>query len=223
MAAMTELPPLDRTSPTFRQTLDSLFEDRLPQFIREANALGLDAAVARAAQDAASASASVAAAAVEAAEYMTGLADWVSGKTYPKNGGAISLVNSQTYRRTVAGSGTIDPANDTSGTWVIKVGSGPFIPQQVTGTSIDLSRGSDFYLTQNGNLTLTIDKCPAPGFSFALEVVKLSGTLILPSTVLTPNNVAYNFANGKKHLIFLRTRNQGAEWLMTAVPGFNNA
>lgn len=117
MAAMTPIPPIDRTSATFKTDVDQLFLERLPRFITEANALKIDLDTVEAKQDAAAASATAAGAAAEAAIYTSGATQWVSGTTYAKGAVVWSPADARTYRRLVAGAGTTDPANDNTGTW----------------------------------------------------------------------------------------------------------
>lgn len=155
-----------------------------------------------------------------AAKAAVGAAAWISGKTYQKNEGAISQVNFQTYRRRVAGAGTVDPANDSTN-WAMLAGTGSFIPLPVTTTTIDLSIGNYFTKTLNGNETLVFDKCPQDGYSFTLEVEVTSGVLTLPTSVKTPNNAVYALTAGKSHLLFFVTKNRGARWRMTAAPNYD--
>jgi hypothetical protein len=158
--------------------------------------------------------------AAEDAVALVGVNAWVSGANYPKNVAVISQVNFQTYRRRVAGAGTVDPANDSTN-WAMLTGSGSFIPQPVTATSIDLSRGNYFTKTLNGNETLTFDNCPQDGYSFTLEIDVTTGVLTLPTTVRTPNSTVYSLTAGKSHLLFFVTKNRGARWRMTAAPNYD--
>lgn len=232
--AITPVPPVtatpafpalsDRAAGTYN-SMAYAFGTHMPTFKNE-NVAVADSAVqnaghAEAQAQAAAASAGMAATAVETVEYTSGVSGWVSGKVYQKLEAAISQINAQVYRRTVAGSGTVDPANDTNGTWVLRAGAGSFVPQQVAGTSINLSRGNDFFKALNGSETLTFDNCPQDGYSFTLEVEVTSGMLTLPSSVRTPANTAYILSAGKVHLLFFRTRNRGARWRMTAAPNYD--
>lgn len=184
-----------------------------------ANVLG-NATDAQASATTANSAALTALSAAEGAVALVGVNAWVSGTTYAKNVAVISQVNFQTYRRRIAGAGTVDPASDSTN-WAMLTGSGSFIPQPVTSTSIDLSRGNDFFKTLNGSEALTFDNCPQDGYSFTLEVEVTSGTLTLPSSVRTTANTAYVLSAGKVHLLFFRTRNRGARWRMTAATNYD--
>lgn len=59
-------------------------------------------------------SATVAAAAAEGSATLAGAVAWVSGTTYALGDAVYSLINLQTYRRSVAGGGTTDPSIDTA-------------------------------------------------------------------------------------------------------------
>lgn len=151
-----------------------------------------------------------------------GAVKWISGTTYTQNAVAISQVNFQTYRRRVAGAGTVDPAND-SANWALLIGRGSFIPQPVgAGTSIDLSLGNYFTKSLSGNQTLTFDNCPQDGYSFTMEVAVTGGVLTLPSTVRQTDNIAYTLTAGKTHLLMFVTSNRGARWRMSALANFDN-
>lgn len=78
-----------------------------------ATAAGTARAGAEVARDAAAASATDAAASA-------GAAAWVSGATYAIGDRRRSLLDGRVYRRTTAGAGTVDPANDTAN-WVDQV------------------------------------------------------------------------------------------------------
>src|SRR5690606_34130653 len=57
-------------------------------------------------------------AAAATAQASAGAALWSVATVYTQGQAAISAVNFNTYRRTTAGSGGVDPALDTGGTWV---------------------------------------------------------------------------------------------------------
>lgn len=182
----------------------------LNSFADQANALAVEV----------SSAAVEATAQAAAAKAAVGAAAWVSGTTYAKNVGAISQINFQTYRRRVAGAGTVDPANDSTN-WAMLAGTGSFIPLPVPTTTIDLSIGNYFTKTLNGNETLVFDKCPQDGYSFTLEVEVTTGILTLPTSVKTPSNAVYALTPGKSHLLFFVTKNRGARWRMTAAPNYD--
>lgn len=107
---VTVIPPLDKTSPTFRADVDLLFATRIPQLTADLAAMEpqLNSVAANAALSSDAASAAAAAA---------GAMPWASG-SYGKNSVVISGVNSHTYRKTTATSvTTVDPANDEAN-WV---------------------------------------------------------------------------------------------------------
>jgi hypothetical protein len=162
----------------------------------------------------------IAEAAIETVEYTTGMTGWVSGKAYQRFDAAISLINSQVYRRTAAGSGTVDPANDTTGTWVLRAGNGAFVPLAAPTATFDLSRSSYFKRTVTGNETWVFDKCPAEGFRFFVEVDLQAGVLGLPTSVKTSDDIVYTMTTGKVQLMMFVTSNRGARWRMVVAPNF---
>lgn len=88
----------------------------LATFVTEANALATDVTALEAlteghADDANTARIAAEAAAVQAA-FSAGVAKWVSGTTYAQGVQAYSPLNYVTYRRKVAGAGTVDPSLD---------------------------------------------------------------------------------------------------------------
>lgn len=146
---------------------------------------------------------------------------WVSGTNYSKNQCTISQVNFQTYRRKIAGSGTTDPIND-SVNWTLLVGNGAFNPVAQNSTSFDLSVGNYFKRTLNGNETWTFSNIPQDGYSWTVEITHTSGVLTLPTSVKTPNNIAYTFTAGKTHLLMFVTSNKGARIRLVAANNYDN-
>jgi hypothetical protein len=227
IATIDELPaspdPATDTPALFSQKAAAMVlaqKGMIPQmntFGAQANELANDVTAKSAAAVAAAQTATSAAA---DATFLVGVNAWISGTTYAKNVAVISQVNFQTYRRRVAGAGTVDPANDSTN-WAMLTGSGSFIPQAAATTSIDLSRGNYFTKTLNGNETLTFDNCPQDGYSFTLEIDVTTGVLTLPTTVRTPNSTVYSLTAGKSHLLFFVTKNRGARWRMTAAPNYD--
>jgi hypothetical protein len=227
IATIDELPtapdPATDTPALFSQKAAAMVlaqKGMIPQmntFGAQANELAIDVTAKSAAAVAAAQTATSAAA---DATFLVGVNAWISGTTYAKNVAAISQVNFQTYRRRVAGAGTVDPANDSTN-WAMLTGSGSFIPQAAVTTSIDLSRGNYFTKTLNANETLTFDNCPQDGYSFTLEIDVTTGVLTLPTTVRTPNSTVYSLTAGKSHLLFFVTKNRGARWRMTAAPNYD--
>lgn len=174
------------------------------------------AAAADAAAQAAQAASDLAAAAANAAP-------WVSGRTYAKNDAVISQVNFQTYRRTAAGAGTTDPANDAGSVWAPQFGNGAFTPRAAATATFDLSVGNFFTRTMSASETWVFDKCPSNGFGFAVELTFSGGTLTLPATVKTQNNVVYSFTAGKTYLLMFVTTNKGAtRWRMSVTEQYDN-
>jgi hypothetical protein len=141
---------------------------------------------------------------------------WLSGTAYAKNALVISQVNFQPYRRAVAGSGTVDPANDTGTAWIAMFGNGTLTPVTASSSTLDLSTGNYFTRTMTASETLSFANCPSDGFSFCIELTLTSGTLALPSSVRTPNNLPYSMSAARRHLLFFVTSNRGARWHMSA-------
>jgi len=152
-----------------------------------------------------------------------GAQPWVSGTTYAKNSVAISQVNFQPYRRQVAGAGTVDPANDTAGQWMPQFGTGSFTPRAAASATFDLSTTNFFTRAMSASETWVFANCPTNGFSFGIELTYTGGTLTLPSTVKTVNNVVYSFVAGKTYLLLFVTTNKGAtRWRMVATDPYDN-
>lgn len=196
-----------------------------PEMARQMNAVA-DEVDAKAATVDAKTTATITASqnAVAAAQTATATASaaaWVSGTNYPLNSCAISQVNFQTYRRRVAGAGTVDPSNDTAN-WRLLTGNGAFVPQPVTSSSIDLRQGNYFTRTVAANTTLTFDNCPPDGYSFTLELTLTAGSLALPASVRNANGLPLNLQVGKSHLLMFVTTNGGARWRMAVCPNYDN-
>jgi len=148
---------------------------------------------------------------------------WVSGTTYAKNVQVISQVNFQPYRRQVAGAGTVDPANDTAGQWMPLFGTGSFTVRPTASSTFDLSTGNFFTRAMGASQTWVFDKCPTDGFSFGIELAYTGGTLTLPSTVKTGNNVVPSFIAGKTYLLLFVTTNKGAtRWRLVVTQPYDN-
>jgi hypothetical protein len=203
------------------------FIDSMPERARQENALAGElndlaggvttnaAAATTAAQNAEAAKLAAIAAA--------GAQPWVSGTTYGKNVPVISQVNFQPYRRQVAGAGTVDPANDTAGQWMPLFGNGSFTPRASASATFDLSSTNFFTRAMSASETWVFDKCPTNGFSFAVELTYTGGTLTLPSTVKTGNNVVYSFTPGKTYILLFVTTNKGAtRWRMAVTEPYDN-
>jgi len=228
---MTDIPPFpalsDRAAGTYNSKAFEFGTHMADNFNAELVAVAmnvqLNAAEAESKAVVADAAAQTATAAMQAAIASAGALPWVSGANYTKTTAAISLINSQTYRRQVAGSGTVDPANDTTGAWVPLFGNGSFTPRPATSATFDLSSTNFFTRTMSASETWVFDKCPTNGFSFGVELTYTGGTLTLPSTVKTVNNVVYSFVAGKTYLLLFITTNKGAtRWRMVATEPYDN-
>jgi hypothetical protein len=172
---------------------------------------------------AADAAAQSADAAKVAAIAAAGATPWVSGTTYAKNVLAISQINFQPYRRQAAGAGTVDPANDTAGQWMPMFGNGAFTPRPATSATFDLASTNFFTRAMSASETWVFANCPTNGFSFAVEMTYTGGTLTLPSTVKTGNNVVPSFIAGKTYLLLFVTTNKGAtRWRLVVTQPYDN-
>lgn len=228
IATIDELPaapdPATDTPALFSQKAAAMVlaqKGMIPQmnaFGAQANALAIDVT---AKSVSAVAAAQTAQSAADDAVALVGVNPWVSGTTYAKNVAVISQVNSQTYRRRVAGAGTTDPANDSTN-WAMLVGGGAFIAQPAPTASINLALSRFHTKTLNGNETLTFDNCPSIGYAFMLELTHVSGVLSLPSTVKTSDDIVYSLTPGKTHLLMFITSNSGARWRMVIAPNYTN-
>lgn len=192
----------------------------LNAFATQANALADELNGKAAAADV---SAQTAAGAMQAAIAAVGAPAWVSGTTYAKNAQVISQINFQPYRRMAAGGGTTDPANDTGSVWAPLYGNGSFTVRPAATSTFDLSTGNFFTRAMGANQTWVFDKCPTDGFSFAVELAYTGGTLALPSTVKTPNNLVPLLTAGKTHLLMFVTVNRGTtRWRLTVSEPYDN-
>jgi hypothetical protein len=134
---VTPIPPIDRTSSTFKNDVDTLFLSRLPQFTVELNQVRIDLDTVDLKQDAAAASATAAGAAAEAAVYAANATQWVSGTTYAKGAVVWSPANLQTYRRINAGAGITDPSIDfTNWTKISSQGAYELIASATTSSAV---------------------------------------------------------------------------------------
>jgi hypothetical protein len=203
------------------------FIDNMPERARQENALAgeLNDLAGGVTMNAAAATAAAqnAEAAKLAAIAAAGAQPWVSGTTYGKNVPVISQVNFQPYRRQVAGAGTVDPANDTAGQWMPLFGNGSFTPRAAASATFDLSSTNFFTRAMSASETWSFANCPTNGFSFAVELTYTGGTLTLPATVKTGNNVVYSFTSGKTYILLFVTTNKGAtRWRMAVTEPYDN-
>lgn len=113
-----------------------------------------------------------AAAAQAAATSVAGATMFSAATTYTQGQCAISAVNYLTYRRTTAGSGATDPANDTGGTWV-NVG---LPPVTIVDVSADTTMVAGMVYRASAACTLTLPASPSRGD--AVTVVK-TGTGVI--------------------------------------------
>ena len=203
------------------------FIDNMPERARQENALvgelnDLAGGVTTNAAAAAAAAQSAEAAKIAAIAGANAPA-WVSGTTYAKNVQVISQVNFQPYRHQVAGAGTVAPANDTAGQWMPLFGTGSFTPRAASSATFDLASTNFFTRAMSASETWVFANCPTNGFSFGIELTYTGGTLTLPSTVKTVNNVVYSFVAGKTYLLLFVTTNKGAtRWRMVATEPYDN-
>lgn len=220
-----ELPHRSQEKPDFDKNM-GFFYRRLPAYNAELNQFGSQvferAEFASSKAAAAELSAQNAAAAMQAAIAAVGAPAWVSGTTYAKNVQVISQVNFQPYRRQVAGAGTVDPANDTSNLWIPLFGNGSFTVGANSPTTFDLSARNFFTRAVSASETWTFANCPTNGFSFGVEMAYTGGTLTMPTTVKTGNNVVYGFTAGKTYLLLFITTNKGARWRMVLTEPYDN-
>lgn len=227
---ITTLPPapdpaIDSPAEFSQKAANSVLAQRalpgeLNAFGTQANALATEVNANAAAASAAALSAQ---AAMELAAAGVDAAPWVSGRTYAKNAAAISQVNFQIYRRTVAGAGTTDPADDTANVWAPQFGNGSFTPRAAATATFDLSAGNYFTRTMSASETWVFDKCPSKGFGFAVELAYTGGVLTLPTTVKAPYNSVYSMIAGKTYLLMFFTSDKGASrWRMAVLENYDN-
>jgi len=172
--------------------------------------------------EAASESAQSAETAAQAAAQAAGANPWVSGTTYAKNVAVISQANFQAYRRMVAGAGTTDPANDTGAIWMPLFGNGSFTVGANSPATFDLAARNFFTRAMSVSETWAFTNCPTNGFSFGVELAYTGGTLALPTSVKSPNNIVYSFTAGKTYLLLFITANKGTRWRMAVTEAYDN-
>ncbi len=132
-----------------------------------------------------------AAASAAAAAATAGAEPWVSGQVYAQYAACVSLIDAQTYRRTTAaGSGIIDPKNDTANyvnismspagvqTLSNKTYAAPIYPRDDDGTisggtwAIDYANGPVVKATAGANITsITMSNWPASGTAGHLRLM----------------------------------------------------
>lgn len=224
---LTDIPPFpalsDRAAGTYNSKAFAFATHMADTFNGEVTAVATNVRQNALEAESRATSAGVAAATAEAAAQLVataaGAVAWVSGTTYAKNALVISQVNSQVYRRRVAGAGTTDPANDSTN-WALPIGSGSFIPQVVVASSIDLATGNYHMRTMAASQTFTFDNCPQDGYSFTLELTVTAGVATLPTSVRTPDDVPYTLTTGRTHLLMFVTSNRGARWRLAAATNY---
>ena len=178
-----------------------------------------NAAVAESRATSANAAAAMADASAQMVATAAGAVSWVSGTTYAKNALVISAINSQVYRRRIAGAGATDPANDSTN-WTLPIGAGSFIPQPVPASSVNLALGNYFTRTMTASQTFTFDNCPQDGYSFTLELTVTAGVATLPTSVKTPDDLPYTLTANKVHELMFVTSNRGARWRLAAATNY---
>ena len=159
--SVTPLPALDRTSPTFKTSVDTFFSTQLPTFTTEINTLAtgvednatyaesqasasaISASAAQGFRNAAEGFAQDAEVAVSAAASAGGAAEWNPLTNYTEGQCVRSPVDYQTYRRVVSGVSTTDPSSDAVN-WAVVGGSGVTVTGNLT-----------IYATQSTVLTIT--------------------------------------------------------------------
>lgn len=222
---ITKLPFRTQEQKAFDNSVDYVFRNlptwgtQVNQALEQNNALAATVVLKAAAADQAAQTAS---AAMQAAIASVGAPVWVSGTNYAKNAQVISQINFQPYRRMVAGAGTTDPANDTGAVWMPLFGNGSFTVRPSATSTFDLSTGNFFTRAMGASQTWGFDKCPTDGFSFAVELAYTGGTLALPTSVKSPNNIVYSFTAGKTYLLLFVTSNKGARWRMAVTEAYDN-
>lgn len=112
--AMTLIPKLDRTSPSFKQEVDMLFAERLPTFTEEAAALDNKLNATAETLAVAQAAAHTASIAAEAAALTAGATLYVPGAYVPKGKSVISQIDGHTYRKMTNSADAGDPSGDAS-------------------------------------------------------------------------------------------------------------
>lgn len=222
---ITKLPSRTQEQKAFDNSVDYVFRNlptwgaQVNQTLEQTNALASTVVSKAAAADQAAQTAS---AAMQAAIAAVGAPAWVSGTAYAKNAQVISQINFQPYRRIVAGAGTTDPANDTGAVWMPLYGNGSFNVRANATSTFDLSTNSFFTRAMGASQTWVFDKCPTDGFAFAVEMAYTGGTLTLPGSVKTQNNLVYSFTAGKTYLLLFVTSNKGTRWRMTVTDAYDN-
>lgn len=216
------LPHRQQPKPVFDKNM-GYYYGRLPSYNAQLNVFGvqISASAADAAAKAAAAglSAQQAAAAATDAASLVGAVAWVSGATYAKNAPVISQVNFHTYRRRLAGSGATDPANDPAN-WAIVTNGGTFLVQENPSATFDLSTGQYFTRAMSASETWVFSNIPSDGFRFTVELAYSGGTLSLPASVKTPDDIVYSFTAGKTYMLMFVTSNRGARFRMVVASNF---
>ena len=147
----------------------------------------------------------------DAAAASAGAAVWVSGATIALNAVVFSPTNKQLYRRiTATGSGTTDPASDTTNYAPL----GQLQAVAVAALNVDCGLGNYFTKTIAGASTFTFSNAPASPvrFAFILRVQHTSGTITWPASVVWPGGTAPSLTTGKYHLFMFITENGGTTW-----------
>ncbi len=180
MTTITALPtPPSRDDPTNFASRGDAFMTALPTFVTQTNAVAseVSAAVSTATTQAgvattqaalatsngaaqvalataqvslATAQANAAAASADAAALSSGTGVWVSGTAYAQYDAAISPIDFQIYRRTLAGAGTTDPSLD-SANWT-KAVDVPTLYGEIIETAADMTGNTSYVELSGGTL-----------------------------------------------------------------------
>lgn len=126
---------------------------------------------------ASAASAVSSAAAVTSAGAIAGATQWVSGTTYTLGVPVWSPINFQTYRRSVAGAGSIDPSADATN-WT-PLGASGLTVVIVTGTTQAMTAGNHYVFTNVAATTGTLPATLASGDTIAVTVTNGLATNVI--------------------------------------------
>lgn len=142
---------------------------------------------------AAASSAAAAKVAADAAAMTANVTGWVSGTTYAKGLNVWSPINLSTYRRIVAGAGTVDPSLDPTN-WASLSSSSAASQTLTDGATVawNAALGEIATITLGGNRTMSAPTNLKLG-SYALHVKQDatgSRTLTLPAIFKFPEDVA---------------------------------
>jgi hypothetical protein len=180
--AMTQLPPAPQSTDdpaVFVPKADSLV-GALPGFVTEANALQVDVTSKQSTASQAAITATTASnnaiAAKNAAEAASTATAWVSGTTYAVGDVRYSLATFRSFRRKVAGAGTIDPSLDSTN-WAPLANGAVLVATAIVTTPVANVDFLNLFTSEFSSYVIEITNYQQNGSTFPVLQFAVGGTV----------------------------------------------